>query len=63
MLSSILGVSLDRQLETSGATFCKAIAELRGLNALNQVWSAPDNLPSIAEVKDPFAWIERVLDP
>jgi putative hydrolase len=63
MLSSILGVSLDRQLETSGATFCKAIVELRGLNALNQVWSAPDNLPSIAEVKDPFAWIERVLDP
>lgn len=63
MLSSILGVSLDRQLEISGATFCKAILELRGLSALNRVWAAPDNLPSIAEVKDPFVWIERVLDP
>ncbi|MDQ5815674.1 MAG: zinc-dependent metalloprotease [Actinomycetota bacterium] len=63
MLSSILGVSLDRQLEVSGATFCKAILELKGLSALNRVWAAPDNLPSIAEVKDPFVWIERVLDP
>ena len=62
MLSSILGVSLDRQLETSGATFCKAIVELRGLNALNRVWEAPDNLPSPEEIKDPFQWMERVLD-
>jgi putative hydrolase len=61
MLSGILGVSIDRKLETSGTTFCAAVLELKGIAALNRVWEAPDNLPTIAEIKDPFAWMERVL--
>lgn len=59
LLSNILGISLDRVLETSGATFCAAIAKLKGQAALNKVWEAPDNLPTPEEIKDPFAWIER----
>jgi putative hydrolase len=62
MLASLLGISFDRALETSGATFCAAVVKLRGLAALNRVWDAPDNLPSSDEIKDPFAWMERVLD-
>ena len=62
LLGSILGVSMDRDLEAAGATFCAAVVSLRGLPALNQVWAAPDNLPTMPEVKDPFAWMERVLD-
>jgi uncharacterized protein (DUF2342 family) len=34
---------------------------LHGIDALNRVWEAPDNLPALAEIKDPFAWIERVV--
>lgn len=62
MLSSLLGLSIDRPLESSGATFCAAVVKLKGLGALNRVWEAPDNLPTIAEIKDPFSWIERVLE-
>jgi putative hydrolase len=61
MLASLLGLSLDRALETTGTTFCAAVVRLHGIDALNRVWEAPDNLPSLAEVKDPFAWIERVV--
>lgn len=61
MLHALLGVSFDRALEQSGATFCAAVVELKGIASLNQVWAAPDNLPTIAEIKDPFAWMERVL--
>lgn len=61
MLGSVLGVSLDRALEAAGETFCAAILKLHGLAALNQVWHAPDNLPTLEEIKDPFLWIERVL--
>ena len=35
--------------------------QLEGLPALNRVWEAPDNLPTYAELKDPFVWIDRVL--
>jgi putative hydrolase len=61
-LASILGISFDRALENKGETFCAAVVRLRGLGALNHVWDAPDNLPSPDEIKDPFQWMERVLE-
>lgn len=62
MLASVLGIERDRALETAGQTFCNAIVQLKGMTALNEVWAAPDNLPLLSEIKDPFAWIERVLE-
>ncbi|MGH2697978.1 MAG: zinc-dependent metalloprotease [Actinomycetota bacterium] len=61
-LSSILGISYDRALEEKGETFCAAVVKMKGLAALNKVWDAPDNLPSPDEIKDPFEWMERVLE-
>jgi uncharacterized protein (DUF2342 family) len=43
-------------------TFCAAIVKLQGIEKLNLMWAAPDNLPTLDEVRDPFAWIERVLE-
>ncbi len=62
MLRAMLGMSLDPGLDQAGTTFCNAIVELRGVPALNRIWEAPDNLPTMAEIRDPFQWIERVLD-
>jgi putative hydrolase len=62
LLAGLVGVSFDRALETSGATFCAAVVKLHGLPQLNRVWEAPDNLPTPDEIKDPFAWMERVLE-
>ncbi len=61
MLASVLGIERDRALETAGKTFCAAVVQLKGIRALNAVWAAPDNLPTLAEIKDPFLWMERVL--
>jgi uncharacterized protein (DUF2342 family) len=61
MLSAMLGLAFDRTLERAGETFCAAVVSLQGLHVLNRVWDAPDNLPSLAEIRDPFAWIERVV--
>lgn len=61
MLASVMGIERDRALETSGHTFCAAVVDRKGMAALNNVWAAPDNLPNLAEIKDPFAWMERVL--
>lgn len=62
MLASVLGIERDRALETAGQTFCNAVVQLKGMAALNTLWAAPDNLPLLEEIKDPFAWIERVLE-
>lgn len=61
MLKTILGISPDPILKSSGATFCAAIVSLKGIKALNRIWDAPDNLPTMPEIKDPFAWMERIL--
>lgn len=61
LLASVLGFSLNRDLVATGTTFCAAVEQLEGLQALNQVWAAPDNLPAYGELKDPFIWIDRVL--
>ncbi|MDQ4024111.1 MAG: zinc-dependent metalloprotease [Actinomycetota bacterium] len=62
MLEALLGITFDRDLESAGATFCAAVVKLKGVGALNSIWDAPDNMPSYAEIKDPFAWMERVAD-
>lgn len=62
MLRAMLGITLDPGLEQQGATFCNAIVELHGIESLNKVWAAPDNLPTLAEIRDPFQWIERVIE-
>ncbi len=61
MLAGILGVSFDRPLEAAGSTFCAAVVKLKGIRSLNRVWDGPENLPSLEEIRDPFAWMERVL--
>ena len=61
ILTGMLGIGLDPDLATAGATFCAAVTKTRGIERLNRVWEAPDNLPTLAEIKDPFAWMERVL--
>ena len=59
LLAGVLGISVDRALETSGSTFCSAVVQLKGIVALNRAWDAPDNVPSAPEIRDPFAWMER----
>ncbi len=61
MLETLLGVSMDNELRSSGRTFSAAVLQLKGISSLNRVWEAPDNLPTWSEVKDPFSWMERVL--
>lgn len=61
MLADVLGIALDRAVENAGLTFCNGVVKLKGLRALNRMWDAADNLPSLEEIRDPFAWMERVL--
>jgi putative hydrolase len=61
LLQAVLGFDVDRSLQAAGATFCAAVVKLHGIASLNRVWEAPDNLPTVAEIKDPFTWMERVL--
>jgi putative hydrolase len=61
MLTALLGLPFDKSMSVAGTTFCAAIVQLRGIRSLNSMWEAPDNLPTLEEIRDPFTWMERVL--
>ena len=34
-----------------------------GIEGLNRVWSGPEALPTVAELSDPVAWLNRTEQP
>jgi coenzyme F420 biosynthesis associated uncharacterized protein len=59
LLERILGLELKMRQYEIGKRFCDAVAASGGIGALNRVWSAPDALPSLAELREPEAWRAR----
>ena len=56
---------LDVKLEQYrlGERFADAVARRQGMEGLNRVWERPENLPSLAEVRDPGLWMTRMETP
>lgn len=60
-LQQFAGLKLDRALAADGETFCDEVTERWGDDALNRVWEAPENMPTLSELTDPIGWNARVL--
>jgi coenzyme F420 biosynthesis associated uncharacterized protein len=54
---------LDMKLEQyrMGEEFADAVARRVGMEGLNHVWDGPDSMPTLAEIRDPGLWMDRVL--
>jgi len=53
---------LDVKLEQYrlGERFADAVYRRQGMEGLNRVWERPENLPTLAEVRDPGIWMTRM---
>ena len=47
-----------RQYE-QGKAFCDGVVARAGIEGLNRVWSAPEAMPTVAELNDPAGWLRR----
>ncbi|CAM5788654.1 zinc-dependent metalloprotease [Cellulomonas persica] len=56
----LLGMDAKLAQYREGAVFVRAVRSRVGVNGLNAVWAASENLPSAAEIADPSAWVRRV---
>lgn len=56
----ITGLDMKLEQYRLGERFADAVARRRGMEGLNRVWEKPENLPTLAEVRDPGLWLERV---
>jgi coenzyme F420 biosynthesis associated uncharacterized protein len=56
----ILGLELKLRQYTLGKAFCDSVVGEAGIEGLNQVWRAPEALPTLAELERPEHWLRRV---
>jgi coenzyme F420 biosynthesis associated uncharacterized protein len=61
LVAKLLGLDLKLKQYEQGKFFCDAIVRERGPAALHHLWSSPEALPTMPELRDPDAWLERTM--
>jgi coenzyme F420 biosynthesis associated uncharacterized protein len=59
VLEKLIGMDLKLRQYEQGKAFCDSVVSLGGIAALNRAWSAPEALPTLAELDDALAWLAR----
>jgi coenzyme F420 biosynthesis associated uncharacterized protein len=59
VLGRLLGLDLKLRQYERGKYFCDQVVEQGGKQALTHLFSAPEALPTLAEIEDPSAWLAR----
>jgi putative hydrolase len=59
LLERLIGLDAKLRQYEDGKRFCDAVAAAAGPVALHRVFDGPEQLPSVAELHDPAAWMRR----
>jgi putative hydrolase len=59
LLERLLGLEMKLRQYEVGKRFCDAVVADGGIAALNRVWSEPNALPTLTELREPEAWRTR----
>jgi putative hydrolase len=63
LVARVLGLELKLRQYEEGKRFCDAIVARGGSQALQHVFTGPEALPTLRELRDPDAWLERTATP
>jgi coenzyme F420 biosynthesis associated uncharacterized protein len=63
LVGRLLGLDMKLRQYEQGKRFCDAVVREAGVPALHHVFSSPEALPTMAELNDPRAWLERTSAP
>jgi coenzyme F420 biosynthesis associated uncharacterized protein len=63
LLQRLAGIEAKLQQYAQGEAFITAVEGVGGTTLLDRAFESPDNLPSIAEIRDPSAWLARMASP
>jgi len=61
LVARLLGLDMKLRQYEQGKFFCDEIVRERGAGALHHLWSGPEALPTLAELRDPPAWLARTM--
>ena len=60
LLQQLIGLEAKINQYEQGERFIGAVESAGGVELLNRAWEDPENLPSIAEIREPSSWISRM---
>jgi len=60
LMQRLLGLEAKLNQYEQGEKFIAAVEARGGTEMLNRAFEAPDNLPTLGEIRDPQLWIGRV---
>jgi coenzyme F420 biosynthesis associated uncharacterized protein len=63
LLNRLLGLDLKLRQYEQGKAFCDAVAAAEGIEGLNRAWRSPESVPTLSELADPDAWLDRTRVP
>jgi coenzyme F420 biosynthesis associated uncharacterized protein len=63
LVARLLGLEMKLRQYEQGKFFCDAIVRARGREALHRVFGSPEALPTFSELRQPSAWIARMMPP
>jgi putative hydrolase len=58
----ITGLALKMEQYRLGESFIDAIVAEHGVAVANKVWEGPDKLPTLEELRNPKAWLDRIMN-
>jgi len=61
LIRRLLGVDAKMRQYAEGRKFVQSAVDQAGMAGFNRVWESPKNLPTLAELADPGAWVSRVV--
>ena len=61
LFDRLTGMELKKAQYRQGEAFVNAVVEAQGIAFMNRVWEGPENLPTLAEIKDPSRWMKRMM--
>jgi putative hydrolase len=59
LLERLIGLEAKLRQYEDGKRFCDAVVAAGGPTALHRAFDGPDQLPTVAELQDPAAWVRR----
>lgn len=60
LLNQAIGLEMKMRQYEVGQNFCETVARIGGPQALAELWTDIERFPSMAELREPEAWLRRV---
>lgn len=59
-IQKLIGLEAKLKQYEQGEAFIEKVEAVGGPELLNRAWDAPENLPTIGEIREPERWIDRI---